>query len=707
MHRKLLTAVGLVALIAPAAAVAAPPSQQDSGSGYAIVTFKDAPLATYAGGKAGLAATKPLNGRLDPSSPAYRAYERFLENERASYKAFVAQRLPQANVVAEYDTVLNGVAVELNGAELKALANNPKVANVEASWLYKPTMNESVDIINADAVWNGESGTAEDGTGIKVGIIDTGIRADHPFFDCKDEIPSKVYASGVAGSGEEIVFNHGTHVAGTVAGCGIDLEGSEIESPITGMISGVAPGAELHDYNVFPGYGGGYVAFGGSAFSHDIARAVEDAVDDGMDVVNMSLGGTIQGKHDYLAEAVNAAAAAGMVVAVSAGNEGPGVSTIGSPGNATGALTSGATTNSHYIGVNLYTSFGDYGAAVGDFDPFAEEPVNDAPFVSWSLGVNTACVGTGGPDEGVSGSVVLIARGGCTFDVKVQAAKDAGAVGVVMYNNAPGDPTAMAGTVELPAVMVSQADGMAIRTAIEAEDETVTIDGHNPVEVVTDNADILAGFSSRGPSNFTENIKPDITAPGVNIYSSAFDETTGDLSWEMMQGTSMASPHTAGAAALLLAQRPDLTPADVKSLLGNNAERDIMVGRTLATGETVLERAGVMERGGGRIDLARASGADLTFDPMSLSFGITKGNRSVGTTIAVTVKNLSSDAQTVGISETDANLSLSTTTLPVPANGTASFGVTLTARGASSEGDVTVSVDGTDYLLPFWYSVGK
>lgn len=700
MHRKLLAATGLLALIAPAAAVAAPPSESTSDIGYAIVTFKDAPIATYAGGKPGLAATKPEKGRLDPSSPAYRAYERFLENERASYKAFLAQRLPEAEVVAEYDTVLNGVAVELNGASLKALANNPKVAGVEASWLYRPTMNESVEIINASAIWESEA-NATDGEGIDVGIIDSGIQDEHPFFECK-EIDHKVYASGVAGSGEDIVFNHGTHVAGTVAGCVTELGTAGLDSPIEGTISGVAPGANLHDYNVFPGYGGGYVAFGGSAFSHDIARAVEDAVDDGMDVVNMSLGGTIQGVHDYLAEAVNAAAAAGVVVAVSAGNEGPGPSTIGSPGNATGALTSGATTNSHYIGVNVATSFGDFGGAVGDFDPFAASPVTDAPFASWSDGDNTACTGT--PDADVTGAVVLIQRGGCTFDTKVQNAANAGAIGVVVYNSQGGDPIAMGsgGGIDTPAVMVSDTAGATIRAAIEAASESVTIDGSNPVEIVTDNADILAGFSSRGPSNFTENIKPDVVAPGVNIYSSAFDEVTGELAWMMMQGTSMASPHTAGAAALLLAQREDLSPADVKSLLGNSAVRDVWMDQVGG------ELAGVMERGGGRIDLANASAADITFDPMSLSFGITKGNRPVTTTITVTVKNLSEVSQDLEISTEDDRLSLSDDGLTLAAGEMASFDVTLSARGsAHAEGDVTVSVGDTDYLIPFWYSVGK
>lgn len=696
MVQRLLVLLALIGLVMPASVLGAP-REKPSSNGYAIVTLVHEPIATYEGGVDGLERTKPLRGRLDPSSPAYQAYQRFLANQRANYHAFLAQNAPAAKVIAEYDTVLNGVAVQLNGTKLDTLAASPQVRSVDASWLYRPTMNVSVDIIRATEVWGGAGGRTNAGAGIDVGIIDTGIRDDHVFFDCKgDTITHQVYASGVAGTGQDIVFNHGTHVAGTVAGCETDLSEVDEGGPVQGMISGVAPGANLHDYNVFPGYGGGFVAFGGSAFSHDIALAVEDAVDDGMEVINLSLGGAIQGPHDYLAEAINAAAAAGVVPAVSAGNNGPGASTIGSPGNAFGALTAGATTNAHYVGVQVVTQFGTFGAAVGDFDPFAESPVTDAPFVGWG-GNELACTAT---SSDFTGDVVLIKRGTCTFATKVANAAAAGAVGVVVYNSFPGDPVAMGGEGEIPAVMVSDVDGAAIKAKLPS---TVSIDGTNPVEIFTENEDIMAGFSSRGPASFTENIKPDVTAPGVNVYSSVFDETTGELGWAMFQGTSMAAPHVAGAAALLLQQRSDLTPADVKSLLGNNAERTVWAG---AVGGAL---AGVMDRGGGRIDLVRASAATTTFDPMSLSFGISNGNRENEVTIAVTARNLTNRDQSLKLKENDPNITLSTSSLTVPAGGTATFSATLKTRGAAqAEGDITVSVGrGTEYLLPFWYSMGN
>ena len=704
MLRKLLVVVSVLAFALPGTVLGAP-QQETSATGYAIVTLVDEPIATYAGGRPGLERTKPLRGKLDPTSPAYRAYERFLANEHANYRAKLAQRAPQAVIVAEYDTVLNGFAVQLNGATLDALRKDPKVKTVEASWLYQPTMNVSVDVIRATEVWPALGGQADAGAGINVGIIDTGIRDDHVFFDCKANIPHKVYAADSAGTGVDIVFNHGTHVAGTVAGCVTDLAVADAGGPVQDTISGVAPGANLFDYNVFPGYGGGFVAFGGSAFSHDIALAVEDAVNDGMDVINLSLGGSIQGRHDYLAEAINAAAAAGVVPAVSAGNNGPAARTIGSPGNAVGALTTGASTNPHYVGVAVVTSFGTFGAAVGDFDPFAENPVAGVPFVSWG-GDELACTPSSPND--VVGKVVLIKRGTCTFATKVNNADQAGAIGVVVYNNVGGDPVAMAGVAEIPAVMVSNTDGATMKTALDtAPDDTVSIDGNNPVEVLTTNSDIMAGFSSRGPADFTENIKPDFVAPGVNIYSSVFDEAApSELGWAMFQGTSMAAPHVAGAAALLLDKATDagliLTPADVKSLLGNNAERTVWA---TAVGSPLAK---VMDRGGGRIDLVRASAATTTFDPMSLSFGISNGNRLNEVTITVTIRNLSATAKTIALSEGDPNITLSTAAVALAPNGTATFSATLRTRGAATaEGDITASDGTTTFLLPFWYSTGN
>jgi len=291
---------------------------------YYVVVFKDPPAASYEGGIPGLQRTKPERGqKLNPNGRAVRAYKDHLKSVHDDYRSWRASNAPAAAVVDEYFLTANALAVKANGVSADKLAQGPGVSRVTASTLYSPAMNISTGLIDADALWPAAGGQANAGAGMKVGVIDSGIDETHEFFDCKGAIVHKVYASGVAGTGETIVNDHGTHVSGTVAGC--------VTEPSTGVIddtlSGVAPAAELWDYNVFPGFGGGFIAFGGSAFSHDIAEALEDTVEDGMDVVNMSLGGSVQGPHDLLAEAVDATNDAGVVVAVAAGNTGPGGAT--------------------------------------------------------------------------------------------------------------------------------------------------------------------------------------------------------------------------------------------------------------------------------------------------------------------------------------------------------------------------------------------
>lgn len=694
MSRKVFALVAAVALLIPSTAIAAPP--EDAAHDYVMVLLKDPPIASYEGGINNLERTKPVRGKLDPSSPAYQAYARHLADERANYRAFLARNAPDADVLGEYDTVLNGFAVKLNGTSTGTLANGPGARMVEASWLYQPTMNISVDVINADAAW-GTGGPANAGSDIKVGVIDSGIDDSHLFFGCKQAIEHDVYTSGDAGDTSQLlVFDHGTHVAGTIGGCVIDLPAG---GPITGKISGVAPGVTLHDYNVFPGYGSGFVAFGGSAFSHDIARALEDAVDDGMDVVNLSLGGGIQGPHDLLAEAVNATAEAGVVPAVSAGNSGPGAGTIGSPGNALGALTAGASTNPHFIGIpfTATTAAGSVsgGAALGDFKAFGK--VNNVAYVKAQPAEGCQAI-TNASD--VRRKIAIIDRGTCTFTTKVRNAQDAGAVGVLVVNNSAGDPTAMGhdGTSPfptIPAAMVSKNDGAALGAS-----GTVSIDGKNPTEIRSGNVDILAGFSSRGPTAFTADIKPDFTAPGVNVYSSVFND-----GFAMFQGTSMAAPHVAGAAALLLDKYPAnaLTPGDVKSLLGNSASR------TVTDHVNGKVDPGVMARGGGRIDLSTAITADVTFSPMSVSLGSHSGMGVVSESVTVTVTNLSENAKTLTLSESDDYMELSTASLNLVAGGSATFTVSLNVHRVAdtNEGDISIADGGRTYLMPFWYSVGN
>ena len=678
-------------------------SQTLKQTDYVIVTFQDAPAATYDGSIPGYAATRPAQGKkLKVAAPAVQNYLRRLNQGHANFRSFLANSAPKAQVVREYSLVQDAVAVKLNGQSANALANGPGVKSVDYSWLYTPSMDVSVDVIHASNVWPSISGgRANAGAGIKVGVIDSGIDDKHPFFACKGAITHKVYASGKAGNPNNLlVSTHGTHVSGTIGGCVIPI-GPPITA--TNVISGIAPAAELHDYNVFPGFGAGFVSphLAGSAFSHDIAAALEDTVADGMDVDNMSLGGTVQGPHDFLADAVDATVAAGVVVAVAAGNSGPGAFTIESPGSAADALTAGATTNKHFLGIPVTVGSSSFGAIMGEFG---------TPFqLSAAYTTTTPANGCTAITSSLMGNIAVIVRGTCSFSTKVRNAQTAGAIGVLMVNNIIGDPIIMGqdGTPNqptIPAAMLSDVDGAALGAS-----GTATVNSANVSEFVTNNQDIIASFSSRGPTPFTYLIKPDATAPGVNVYSSVFGaDPNTDFGFEMFQGTSMATPHLAGSSVLLLQLHPGWSPKDVKSAIVNTAARPIR--NATATG---LPFAGTLDRGSGRVNVKNATATPLTIDPVSASFGFFNGNVDVSSTLNLAIKNVSGSSQACGVAVTGPSIVSAPVSVALSPGGSTLLALTLSGGQASQtptgfyDGDVILNCSGTILRAPWLVVVDR
>ncbi|MGH8946448.1 MAG: S8 family serine peptidase [Acidimicrobiia bacterium] len=705
----LLTALATaVALAIPvgAAETDAPKSDPPVSRDYVTVSLSSPPTASYSGGIGDLKRTKPMRGKLDTTSPAFAAYQKHLSEERAAFVNEMRNRAPRAEVVRTYSLTLNGMAIKLNGHSLQEISRVSGISNIGFSSLYKPDMSVSVGLIGADEVWGSLGGQRNAGEGITVGIIDTGIDDTHDFFKCKgdprrtgDGIEHEVFVSGEGTElfGETLVFDHGTHVAGTVAGCVFDGRKAEPVA-VSGTLSGVAPGATLHDYNVFPGFGAGFIAFGGSAFSHDIAAALEEAVADGMDVVNMSLGGAVQGPHDFLAEASNATVDAGVVVVTSAGNEGPGDATVGSPGTAEKAITVAAMTNGHFGGVPVDVGDVQYVAAAGDFGPFGD-PTGPAPLVWWENATgNDDTLACDAADDGsvIDGNIALIQRGACSFTTKVRNAENAGAVGVIVYNNVGGGPVSMAhdGTdpkPEIVAVMVSRDDGAEIIDTGLGEATTI---GGGAVEFLTE-PDIIAGFSSRGPAPFSYIIKPDITAPGVNVYSSVFD---GQFAF--FQGTSMSSPHVAGAAALLLDDDGMRDPIDVKSALVNTANRERFVHDDLG-----IE---LLARGGGIAWLPDALDSPATLNPVSISFGLWTGNKPVSGSAQIGISDGS--CSNVSVTHTDGTVTTEIVTATLSGDT-----VTVTLDAGRSDktpsgdysGDIVLICGGETLLAPWFVRIDR
>jgi minor extracellular serine protease Vpr len=653
--------VGGPATVRPNASADAFNQAQNVDNSSAIVRLKGDPLSTYS-------ATKPAHGKkIDFNGNAVRSYRAQLAAGRNDFRRWLRANAPRARVTSEYDISLNAVAVQLNGTSLETIRSAPMVERAEYNVLYHPNLSESYKIINASDAWSAAGGRSVAGAGVKIGIIDTGIDHNHPFFDptgfsfppgfpkcdalnsdsgTPDEdcryvsekvIVAKVFYNKARQQGldAQAIQDHGSHVAGDASG--VTGKTAVVNDVSIDDMSGIAPGAWLGNYNVFPGD----VV---SARSEDILNAVEAAVADGMDVLNLSLGGTFRGNQDLLALGLDNAVDAGLVVAVAAGNSGPGQGTLESPGRARKVITVAASTNKHFVGQPFtYPAGGGttIGAAVGDFPPL--------PTGSFDLWFNSQLTACGSVDQDAAGKVVVVDRGGCTFSTKVRNAIAADAIGVVVINNVAGDPVAMAkdglGGDDLPAVMIGKNEGAALRTANPPDASAVA----TFQEFITPNQDILAGFSSQGPTAVDFAVKPDVTSVGVNVLSSITcvgkgpdcpDDGSG---WAFFSGTSMSTPHIAGSAAVLLGLN-DWSPAQVKSALVNRAD---LVIKDAVTG---THDVGPTAQGGGRENLSVAADATTWMDPVSASFGrVTVGHP---TSVTITLSNPTGTDETFSVSIT-------------------------------------------------------
>ncbi len=695
-----------------------------------IIALADPPLATYEGGIQGHGRTKPAKGgKLNAKSADAQAYSRYLAGRYREFASWLRSVAPSARIRRQYHTVLNGVAVTLSGRDLTAVRGGPGVRSVAVTLEFRPLMNISRGLIGGPDIDSDIArlpGVPSAGAGMKIGIIDTGIAKDHPFFNpggyqapqgfpvadtaanlacCTSNkvIVARAYPAPGGAQSAVDTNGHGSHVAGTAAGNASAT--AQVGGVTISGLSGIAHRASLGNYNVFPN---GQA----SASSPEIIAAIEDAVDDSMDAINLSLGGPVMvpEQDDPLAQAVNAAAEAGVIPAVAAGNSGPGRFTIQSPGSASSALTAAASTNPHFVGqpVSGVHASGTVGGTVGAFSPFTSTTT------SWVfLGSNFACGTVALPAPTAPGQIAVITRGGCSFTTKIRNAQNAangGYAGVIVQNNVAGDPIAMGhdGTSPfptIPAVMIAVGP-------LAGSSGTVTISGTIAESVsatnltpggATANADIVAGFSSRGPVPIINTLKPDFAAPGVNVLS-AWNVLSPAPVWRFLQGTSMATPHVVGAATLLKQLHPAWGVQEVKSALLTLAKRPVFNSST-GVGDTTP-----LDRGGGRINLAASKDAKAAFKPASLSFGQVEENTK---TVQVTLTNLGASPNTWTITPAPVatacggiSLAVSASATPlVGPGGIATFSVTATVPDDEPVrfcfGDVIVSDGVQAHRLPF------
>jgi len=616
-----------------------------------IVQLPQAPLARWSRDLHGTAGRQKLN----VAAASSRAYLSRLARIQRAAAAQLRSAVPEARIDRRYRVVLNGLAVDLPARELPRLVGLGFVWKVSPSTRYTLALNESPSIIAADRY---AAATGARGEGVKIAVVDDGVDPKNPFFDPSGfdypagfprgglpwVSPKVIVARAFPGPGsgrrgrlalDPQASFHGTHVAGIAAGVAGTTAPSGDDHPEVSGLSGVAPRALIGNYRVFnvP------TPVGNVANAPEIIAAFEAAVTDGMDVINFSGGGAqTEPVNDALIEAVRNVAAAGVVPVIAAGNDRDefGFGTAGSPGNAPEAISVAAASNTQVFGPALRVtapgapaslSVVPFRAAIG---PDLPRSWTDAPqtLVDVATIVGTdgrpvdreLCGPPGDPNGGagalpagsLSGAIALASRGTCTFVSKAQRAARAGAIGLVLVDNRSSEANTIPATLLIPGGMVSDLDGARLRAHLGTNGgrTTVTI-GTDPERVETGRGGVITSFSSAGPTAFGHVLKPDVAAPGGQILSSTLPRFGGPFA--VFDGTSMATPHVAGAAALLLQRHSGWTPRQVKAALVATA------GAAWADTARTVE-APVTQAGGGLADIVAADDPRIFTDPVSLSF---------------------------------------------------------------------------------------
>jgi subtilisin family serine protease len=520
-----------------------------------------------------------------------------------------------------YDKLFNGFSIAIDKSQLSKLS---RIAGVKAIFMVDTiemprTTSGSPELFTALAMTGADVAQnvlGLDGTGIKVAVMDTGIDIDHPDFGGNGSNGSTAFPTARVTTGYDFVGDaftgsntpapdanpddcggHGSHVAGIVGA--------------NGVVKGVAPGVTFGAYRVF--------GCTGSTTADIMIAAMERAHADGMDVLNMSIGSSFQWPQYPTAMAATRMVNKGMVVVASIGNSGTsGLYAAGAPGLGDKVIGVASFDNSHdllpYFTVTPDAAKSGYNAATGAPAP----PTSGSePMARTGTVASTADACSALTPGSLTGKVALIRRGTCSFYTKASNAQTAGASGVVLYNNASGriNPT-VAGSpaITIPVVAVSSSEGALIDGRLASGAVTMTWTDQL-ASFASSIGGLISSFSSYGLSPDLT-LKPDIGAPGGNIYSTYPLEKGGYAS---LGGTSMSSPHVAGTAALLLQSAPGTPAQAVRGILQNSASPKAWWGNP---GLGLLDN--VHRQGAGMVRIDDAIVTATRIEPSKLSLGESK-----------------------------------------------------------------------------------
>lgn len=602
-----------------------------------------------------------------------------LQSVQANQEVFrQAAEASGVKVLRSYSRLFNGFAVEIAGGNASKLYALPGVTAIYPVYTYSLPKPEPANPDLASAITQTGADIAQNdlgltGKGIRVGVIDSGIDLQHPAFagrvnwgydfvgDAYDAA-DPAHSTPVPDNNPDDCGGHGTHVAGIIGGK-------------DAQITGVAPKVRFGAYKVF--------GCEGSVDDTVVMAALERAEEDGMNIVNMSLGSAFG--WSATGKAIQKLIREGVVVVASAGNDGTlGLFATGGPAATSKVISVASFDNIRVNAKGAIANPGNLPIGYLTIEGAAEPPTSgtSAELVWVGQGCNSDTY-----VNNPSGKVALIVRGACTFNEKYQKAVAAGAVGVVIYNNVAG---LFAGSGIAPksvfGIGISNADGLALRN-LTAPTLTWT---NSIVSVANPTGNLISSFSSWGLSQDLE-LRPDVGAPG-GLVRSAYPLEKGG--YAILSGTSMSSPHVAGAVALLLEARPWLREDErvnmIKDLLQNTANPKAF---SLAPTAGVAEAS--FREGSGMIDVVGAIQTKAVVEPSSISIAKTAGastktltfynwgNKPITyTPIHVPGVSASGRVYSPSFNTAFANVSFSASQVTVPSWGTARINVTISPNSA-------------------------
>ncbi len=627
-----------------------------------------------------------------------------------------AVRKSGGRIISQMQDAFNGIHAHVKAGQLASLAALSGVSAIHLVPIHKPALAQTVPYVGAPQAW---TATGQTGAGVKIAVIDTGIDFYHADFGGSGDPADYAYglvhnttvpatnadgttvafpsakipvgwdfvgddydASAPAGSPATIPHpdanpldcnSHGTHTASTAAGTGVLSDGSTYTGPYNASIysttdfrigPGVAPGASLYIYRVF----------GCEGSTDVVTEAIDRAVADGADVISMSLGSDFGSASTPDAIAANNAARAGVVVVASSGNEGPGAYMTGTPGSSTRTISVAAIdTNESFPGASIGLASGAVSAINANNGPLPRTGRLNVLMDAGSIALGCDASEYAGV---LPGDIVVTRRGVCARVDRATLGQAAGAAAVIMVNNAAGLPP-FEGPIPSVTIAFLGVDASAAEALVAASGETVTVASTGPLSNPGYKA--LADFSSWGPRSGDSAVKPEVAAPGVSVVAAGMG--TGD-DVLVTSGTSMAAPHVAGVAALVIDAHPFWAVNEVKAAI-------------LSTADTSVAIAGYepLGAGSGVVQAQRATttaAIALTHDKLdTLSFAYVAISRSYSARKSFTIENKSSGAITYKLSAgfiggaAGARVSVSPSRVTVPAHGSRNVTVRLSMSAAA------------------------